>query len=88
MTKQEFLEFICPAEGLDGYIRFEMAVDFVNLCWANGMEFMNDEVADFVDDGHLLSDLSFDALRVESGDIIVQVTACAKEWNEEFSEEQ
>ena len=73
MTKEELLDF-CTIEGKT--IRFNMSVDFDDLLGTyKGMEGMNSLVEDFVEDGHLLEDISYSLEGCEGDNLHVLVEA-------------
>ena len=79
MTKKEFLARF-PPDGDQG-VQFEITLSFEGLTenkW--GLEYTNEAVDDFVDDGHMLMDLRYTPLRVVDEDVIVRVDADASEF--------
>lgn len=63
------------------FITFEMPVDFVELSDNySGIDFINELVEEFVDDGFKLQGMSYKPLRVEGDFIIVEVCANCTDW--------
>jgi hypothetical protein len=62
-------------------IFFNMPVEFDHLIGNRmGVEYMNNMVDEFVEDGHMLEDICFNPIKLEGDTIIVQVDALATRW--------
>lgn len=79
VSRQEMLNTMGVRSGQR--IFFNMPVEFDHLISnRNGVEYMNNMVDEFVEDGHLLEDIYFDPIKLEGDTIIVQVDALATRW--------
>ena len=80
MTKKDFLARF-PIDVNQG-VQFSIPVSFTGLSEnTRGLEYPNEVVDDFVDDGHMLMDLRYTPLRVLDDDVlVVRVDADASEF--------
>jgi hypothetical protein len=76
-TKEEFLENIATVDE-NGTVTFRMPFDFDHLV-ANqyGIDLLNEEVGEFVEDGYMLEDISYNIEGVEGNTIFIHVEAFA-----------
>jgi len=82
LTKQEFIDFVEFYGENEDNVKFSMPVDCTDLIYnTEGVNFLNNCVDEFVEDGYLLEDLSYKPLFLESdGTIIFEVNAQAQEF--------
>ena len=86
-TKEEFLETFASIDGTT--IVFTMPVDSMELFEnSDGIEFLNNQVDEFVEDGYKFQGLSYEPIGVDATSIIIQVTADGTDFLEEEEEEE
>ena len=79
MDKKEFLDTFASVTG--DSIKFNMPVDADELIGnCEGIEMLNNKVDDFVEDGYLMSDLSYEIVKLEGSTLIVKVSAECSEF--------
>lgn len=86
LSKQEFRDYCESPDGLEHQVRFNIAIPFHDLAYnEEGIITLNRVIDEFVDGGHLLMDLHYEAIRLDKvAGVIIQVTADASEF---FSDE-
>ena len=86
-TRKEFLKF-CDLKA--GTAKFTIDVDFHDLYNMGGIGGLNDQLESEVEDGHLLCDLSYDAIALPKNNVIqIEVfVADLSEWLDEEETEE
>lgn len=75
---EEFLNLVTVRD--EDTVIFNMTVDFNDLISNNiGVEFLNDLVSEFVDKGHLLTDIVYKPIAVSGFTLLIEVTANAED---------
>jgi len=82
LDKKQFLK-LEHVEIINGTINFDIPIDFQDLLWAQGMEWVNDQVDQFVKGGYLFADLKYVLKRIEDQTLVVAIFANCEEWQKE-----
>jgi hypothetical protein len=82
-SAKDFLEIVAVIE--DDVATFNMPMSFDEIASSTGgIESLNDQVDYFVEDGMLLTDLSYKPVGLADDTILVEVTANAEQFLEKY----
>ena len=71
LSKEEFKSLVIISN--KNYVTFDIAVAFSEIIKSQGIDYLNNLVENFVEDGYMIEDLSYEVTKVEGSNMIIEV---------------